>query len=580
MYLRKSKKPNGRVYLTIVEGYRNERGQNRTRTVESLGYVDELQGRGIEDPIAHFTEECRRRTQRRRELTEPVICRISPLQKVDKRGRHAQIELGAAVVDAYLHRDLGLWSFFERRRTARRVAFDPFRVLELLVWDRIAHPSSKKGSWEGRRAFPRKCPFSLDDVYHALDYFESRRDELISHINGSLEGARGPRDTTTLYYDVTNFFFEADDEDGFRMRGVSKEHRPNPLVQMGLFLDADGIPLDYALFPGNVPDVATLVPAMQSAGVRHGIDSPERVVVVADKGLNASRNITRCALDGNGFVFSQSVRGAERALRDWVLSEGGYRVNGEGTYKVKSRVFEKAVCVEGEDGRRRRVMVPVKQVAFWSRDFADRSRAEREKVIEKSIRALERGDASAAASRSGVRYAKDVPVAKATGEAAQHNWVLDEAAIRKDATLDGYYCIITSEQEMGDEEVIDCYRGLWLIEESFRVVKSDMDARPVYVSTEGHIRAHFLVCYIALLVMRLMQADVKRAAGERPSSAAIQEALSGVVGHRLDESHWLFDFRSDLTDVLGEIAGVDLARRVYSKGQVRGMMASVRKPRI
>lgn len=225
-------------------------------------------------------------------------------------------------------------------------------------------------------------------------------------------------------------------------------------------------------------------------------------------------------------------------------------------------------------------MVPVKQVAFWSRDFADRSRAEREKVIEKSIRALERGDASAAASRSGVRYAKDVPVVKATGEAAQHNWVLDEAAIRKDETLDGYYCIITSEQEMGDEEVIDCYRGLWLIEESFRVVKSDMDARPVYVSTEGHIRAHFLVCYIALLVMRLMQADVKRAAGERPSSAAIQEALSDVVGHRLDESHWLFDFRSDLTDVLGEIAGVDLARRVYSKGQVRGMMASVRKPRI
>ena len=579
MYLRKSRKKNGRVYLTIVEGYRDDRGKNMSRTVESLGYVDELERRGIADPVAHFTEECARRNEARRAQAEPVIVKIPPLQRVDKRDGGARVELGAAVVDAYLNRDLGLLDFFERRRTARKVSFDPYRVLELLVWDRVAHPSSKKGAWEGRAAFPRKCDFTLDDAYRALTYLDERRDELVAHANASLEAARGPRDTRVLYYDVTNYYFEAEGEDGFRMRGVSKEHRPSPIVQMGLFLDADGMPLDYALFPGNVPDVATLVPAMGAAGVRFGADSPERVVVVADKGLNASANIARCVLDGNGYVFSQTVRGADRELKSWVLDEGGYAAGADGSYKVKSRVGEKAVYVTGEDGRRRRAMVPVKQVAFWSKNFADRSRAERAKVVEKSLRAIERGDAARAYERSSSRYARPVPVNPATGEVGATAWALDEARIEEDARYDGYYCIVTSEQDMADGEVIDAYRGLWRIEESFRVVKGEMDARPVYCSTEAHIRAHFLVCFLALLVMRLMQADAERLTGARPSAREVQEALSGVVGHRLDASTWLFDYRTDLTDALGEAVGVDLTRRVASRGRVRDIMASVRKPR-
>lgn len=346
-------------------------------------------------------------------------------------------------------------------------------------------------------------------------------------------------------------------------------------MQMGLFLDADGTPLDYALFPGNVPDVSTLVPAMEQAGVRSG----ERVVVVADKGLNASANIARCALDRNGFIFSQSVRGADAELKGWVLSEDGYEPNGSGTYRIKSRQAEKAVYVTGVDGKRRRVRIPVKQVAFWSRDFAERSRREREKVIEKSLRSLERGDAGRALARSSARYAKATPVDPETGEVGRLAWTLDEAAIAQDARYDGYYCIVTSETGMGDGEVIDAYRGLWKIEESFRVIKGDLGARPVFCSTETHIRAHFLICFIALVVVRLIQADVERGTGSRPSAAAVQEALSGIVGHRLDENHWLFDYRTDLTDALGSAAGVDLTRRALSKGQVRDIMAAVRKPK-
>lgn len=572
MYLRKSKKPNGRTYLTIVQGYRDEDGKNKARTVRSLGYVDALEAE-FDDPVAHFEEECRRMTAEAARAQAPVTVEFSAARRIDKRAE-GRVELGAAVPSAYLHRDLGIWSFFERKRTARGFSYDPCRILELLVWDRIAHPSSKRAAWEARGRFPRKCGFTADDVYRCLTYLDGNADALVSSMNASLEQSRGPRDASCLYYDVTNYYFECDEEDGFRMRGVSKEHRPSPIVQMGLFLDSDGLPLGYELFPGNRNDMTTLLPAMSKAGVR---DLPwgERVVVVADKGLNTSANIAACVLDGNGYIFSQSVRKATKGLKSWVLDDAGYEESASGSFKIKSRISEKAVYVAGEDGKRRRVMVPVKEVAFWSRDYFERSRRERAKVVEKSRAAVARGDLSSAAAKTSVRYAKDVPVVRETGEAASHNWVVDEERIAADEAMDGYYCIVTSEQEMDDRDVIDAYRGLWRIEESFRVMKGDLDARPVYCSTESHIRAHFLVCYVALLAMRLMQLDT----GRKYSAAQISEALAGVTGHLMDRNLYLFDYRTDLTDELAGAVGIDLSRQVLTRGQIRSIMADVKKPR-
>lgn len=572
MYLRKSKKPNGRTYLTIVQGYRDAGGKNKARTVRSLGYVDALEAE-FDDPVAHFEEECRRMTEEAARAQATVTVEFSAARKIDKRSE-GRVELGAAVPSAYLHRDLGVWSFFERKRTSRGFSYDPCRILELLVWDRIAHPSSKRAAWEARGRFPRKCGFTADDVYRCLTYLDENADALVSSMNASLEESRGPRDASCLYYDVTNYYFECDEEDGFRMRGVSKEHRPSPIVQMGLFLDSDGLPLGYELFPGNRNDMTTLLPAMSKAGVR---DLPwgERVVVVADKGLNTSANIAACVLDGNGYIFSQSVRKATRGLKSWVLDDAGYEESASGSFKIKSRISEKAVYVAGEDGKKRRVTVPVKEVAFWSRDYFERSRRERAKVVEKSRAAVARGDLSSAAAKTSVRYAKDVPVVRETGEAASHNWVVDEERIAADEAMDGYYCIVTSEQEMDDRDVIDAYRGLWRIEESFRVMKGDLSARPVYCSTESHIRAHFLVCYVALLVMRLMQLDT----GRKYSAAQISEALAGVTGHLMDRNLYLFDYRTDLTDELAGAVGIDLSRQVLTRGQIRSIMADVKKPR-
>jgi len=579
MHLKKQKRKDGRVYLSISENYRED-GKARTRHVESIGYVDELVEEGCPDPVAFWEDEVARRNEAARRAAAPIMVKFSADRRIDRRDGEARIELGAAVPSAYFHRDLGIWRFFERKRTARGFDYDPCRILELLVWNRLSSPSSKKVAWEARGRFPRKCDFTLDDVYRSLDYLDRNADALVRHMNASLEEVRGRRDRTRLYYDVTNYYFEVEDEDegedGLRRRGVSKEHRPNPIVQMGLLLDSCGIPLDYEIFPGNVNDPLTMLPVMRKAGLRRDRDDPdaERVIMVADKGLNTSDNIAACTLEDNGFIISQSVRRATKALKAWVLDGDGYARNESGTFKVKSRISDKTVRVRGEDGTLHSVKVPVKEVAFWSRDYMERSRHERAKVVEKSTRAIASGAMSSAVAKTSVRYAKDMPVVRETGEAASHNWTLDEDRIAADEALDGYYCIVTSEQEMDDRDIIEAYRGLWRIEESFRVMKGDLDARPVYVSREEHIRAHFLVCYVALLIMRLMQLDT----GRKHSATEVSEALRNIVGHRLDANMYLFDYRTDTTDELARAAGIDLSRQVLTKGQIAGIMADVRKP--
>lgn len=571
MYLKKVKKKDGRIYLTIAEG-RHINGKSKTFHLETIGYVDELITPACPDPIAYWTEEVARRNEEAKRKQASVVIEFSTSQKIDKRSAHT-LEVGAAIIDRYFYCDLGIWEFFEKKRTARNFDFDPTRILELLVFDRIVHPSSKKACFESKDHFPRKCDFTLDDMYRSLTYLNKHSAALVDAMNKTLERVRGPRVLKHLYYDVTNYYFEIENDDieGLRRRGVSKEHRPNPIVQMGLLLDGDGIPYNFDIFAGNTTDMITLLPVMKKAHLRN---ADERVIIVADKGLNTSTNIAACLLDNNGFIFSQSVRKATADLKRWVLEEKSYTYNSDNTYKRKSRISEKTIFVEGADGKRHPQTITVKEVAFWSKDHFDKARAERERVIAKSVGAIEGGEMNAAIIHSKARYVKSTPINKQTGEIGVLAHALDEEKIAQDAQLDGYYCIITSEVEMSDKEILDAYHGLWRIEESFRVIKGDFSARPVYLSREDHIKAHFLICYIALMITRLMQLDTNFSY----STGQIAQAVRNIVGHNLDKNYYFFDYRSDITDELCKVTGIDLSRRIMSKGEIVKVMADVRKP--
>lgn len=564
MHLKKTKNPRGRIFLSICHSYRQE-GRNKSKTVKSLGYLDALE-KDYDDPIAHFTEVAHQMDERYKQAHATISLDFSPDKKVDKRVVSRK-NAGYAVYSKEYHA-LDIDKFWRNRADKRPFKYDANAIFRLLVFNRLLCPGSKKAAFDSKDTFFDRCAFTLDDIYHALSFFCEYESDFKATLDASVARLR-PRNTTHVFYDVTNYYFEVEEEDDLRRRGVSKEHRPNPIVQMGLLMDGDGIPIDYEIFAGNTGDMLTLMPVMKGIRARH---AGERMIVVADKGLNTSNNIASTILDGNGYVFSQSVRRATSELKDWVLDDTGYSHDSE-NFKIKSRQSFKNVYVESDEGKKKTVRVPVKEVAFWSRDYAVRSQAERSKVIEKTTAALERGDMSSALSKTHIRYAKESLYVAETGEKATKSYDLDQHKIERDEALDGYYCIVTSEVDLTDTEVIDIYRGLWRIEETFKVTKSTLETRPVYVSREDHIRAHFMICYAALLIMRLIQADTNW----KYSAQTIMNELGHLQCSNIKDNYWFFDYRSDITDELCQRAGIELNREIRTLKEIKDILSATRK---
>lgn len=561
MYLHKSKRKDGRVYLAFAEGYRKD-GKSKMRTVESLGYLDELE-KQFDDPIAHFKAVCDEANAAARAERQNVQVTIRPLQKIDKR-EAARKNAGSAVLLA-VYNALGIEIAVRNKTRGSKASYDSNAVMRLLTVERIINPGSKKSAWENKEHYFFRTAFSLEDTYRALDVLCSCKDKIVSAINRAID-KMGIRDTACVFYDVTNYYFEIDDPDedeGLRQKGMSKEHRKSPIVQMGLLQDSKGVPIGYRLFPGNTPDPLTMLDVLSEMKRDYGQD---RVVVVGDKGNNCSANIAALAAKGDGFVYSQSIRGtkSDAELKNWVLSDDGYEcatnADGHVTYKVKSKQGYKAVSVAGPNGSKRKVDVDVKYVAFWSEKYERRARKERQAAIDKAKRLVADPGAYAAATHFGAaKYVRGLAVDGRTGELleAASALELDEDRLAADEACDGYYLIVTSETGMADDAVIEAYRGLWRIEESFKVTKSDLETRPVYVSRREHIEAHFLTCYAALCILRIIQVLT----GGKYSAGTIAEELGAMCGTNLDGNWWVFDHRSDATDDLCRMAGIDLTRQ-------------------
>lgn len=576
MYLHKSRRKDGRVYLALAEGYRKD-GKVRHRTVESLGYLDELQ-KTYDDPIAHFKQVCEEANAAARAERRGVQITIHPQQKIDKR-EVARKNVGSAVLLA-VYDAFGAETVIRNATRGSKAAYDANAVMRLLTVERIIDPGSKKGAWENRGRHFFRCEFSLEDTYRALDVLCGCRDRVVSAINRSVD-KMGIRDTACVFYDVTNYYFEVDDADGeggLRQKGMSKEHRKSPIVQMGLLQDSRGIPIGYRLFPGNTPDPCTMLDVLAEMKRDYGQD---RVVVVGDKGNNCSANIAALVARGDGFVYSQSIRGtkSDAELKNWVLSDDGYEcaanADGRVTYKVKSRQGCKTVSVEGPDGAKRKVDVEVKYVAFWSEKYERRARKERQAAVDKARRLIaDPGAYTAAAHFGAAKYVKGLSVDGRTGELLEAATALefDEDRLAADEACDGYYCIVTSETGMGDGAVIEAYRGLWRIEESFKVTKSDLETRPVYVSRQEHIEAHFLTCYVALCILRAIQVLT----GGRYSAATIAGELAAMCGTRLEGNWWRFDYRSDATDDLCRMAGIDLTRQNMQLKDIKAVFSQAK----
>jgi transposase len=349
---------------------------------------------------------------------------------------------------------------------------------------------------------------------------------------------------------------------------------------MGLAMDADGIPICYRLFEGNKLDKETFRSVIGEVRRKYGTG---RIVVVADMGIITGDNIYYLTggKNYNGYVFSFSVRGGRDAFKEYVLDDRGY-VGPDGkpaaeyaSFKVKSRVIARDINVSTKSGGKKKKTVYEKQVVFWSRKYADKTAAERQKLAEKAAE-LARNPAkySRATSYGAARYVADVQFDKDTGEILKaRKPSLDLEKLAQDEKYDGYYAIVTSELDMADTNIIDTYRGLWEIEDTFKVTKSTIEARPVYVSRQDRIGAHFLTCFIALVIIRL----IGKKTGGKYSPEKIIECLNNISCSNEQDNLYLFDYRSKVSDAIGDALGIDFTRKRLRRAEIKNILAQSKK---
>lgn len=571
MYLKKTPNAQGRIRLSIVDNYYDKQKKcSRQKTIESIGFLDELE-KIYEDPISHFQKRVELLNQQKKERQAPINFTFYDSDRLCI-GDNLRKNFGYAAFSKIYH-ELGLDTFFHNKQRHSKESYDANTIIKMLVYSRLLAPASKKASYDNRDQFFEKTDYSLDDVYRCLTFLNRHKENLQVWMNDKIKEQYG-RDTSLIYYDVTNYYFETDEQTDLLRKGVSKEHRPNPIVQMGLFMDNNAIPVTYELFAGNTNDCLTYRPNFGRIKKQFDLG---RVISVADKGMTTGDNIwyTINTPTKDGYVFSMSIRGADKSIKEYVLDEEGYEWLGE-EYKRKSRLCPRTIQVTSNNGKKIKKQVDEKQVVFWSKKYATRAKAEREAALAKARDlAKHPGNYTRATSYGAAKYVKKVEYDKETGEILTASSILDinEDLIREEEALDGFYMLLTSEMDTPDDKIIDMYRGLWRIEESFKIIKSELEARPVYVWTNEHIEAHFLTCFVALTLSRILEMKLEH----KYSAARILESLSKASCSLIQQNYYMFDYFDEVLKDIGDLMNIDFAKRVRTLGDIKQTLADTKK---
>jgi len=574
MFLKqRNDKKTGRTYLSIVHGYWDSAAkQSRTRTVQKIGYLDELL-KEYDDPVSHFTKVASAMETER--LASKTLTFTLESDAQLERGVVNRKNYGHVVFSKIYH-ELELDRFLKNARRHENFKFNTDAIMRLLVYSRLLYPGSKRASVLNKDVFFDSFNFSLDDVYDGLTHFNKIAAALQQHLHEKITEQYN-RETDIVYYDTTNYYFEINEQDELRRRGAEKNHRPDPIVQMGLLLDKIGLPIAYKLFPGNTHDSQTLMPVLTEVKRKYDV---KRIITVADKGLNSGDNIAYATVLGDGYIYSKSIRGADADFKKWLLDEDGYRQISD-KYKVKSVVVPDAVIrvttkQVGKKKIKKEEKVEQKWVVYYSEKYAMRSKHKREEAIAKALDMIKNPSKYRRTFDYGAAgYITNLKVNKDTGEIMniEDKLLLDTQKIGDEEKYDGYYAIVTSELDDSDEHIIDTYHQLWRIEESFKVTKSVLGTRPIYLRTLEHINAHFLTCFISLLIGRIVELRL----GGKYTIAKITETLRNVACSNIDQNHWLFNFSDDVTDDFNAAFGTDFGRKTMTLKEIKKNLGDTKK---
>ena len=498
-FLKKTKNKKG-TYLQIYESYYDpERKGGAHRSYKPIGYVHELQASGIEDPITVFGEEVQKLNQEYKR------------KKQSEKERQISEESPEKLLGYFplknLNDSLGCKKYIDLMQTATSFRFNIFDMMSALIYARAVHPCSKLKTYiEVIPKLFEKHDFSLNQIYSGLGYIGSEYEKIIEIFNHQVS-QKYPFDTSHSYFDCTNFYFEIDKEDEFRLKGPSKENKKEPIVGMGLLLDANQIPIGMKLYPGNEsekPIIRNIIDDLKQSSHISG-----RTIQVADKGLNCFNNIMHALKSGDGYIFSKSVKTLSETEKTWVLLENDYvdvkNKKGEVLYRIKDCVDDFSYTYTDDTGHKKTLKLTEKRIVTFNPKLAEKQTYEINRQVEKAkkLRACEAKKSEYGDSSKYVTFVStDKKGTKTTGKSKVE---INEKAIENAKKLAGYNMLITSEIRMTASEIYAAYHNLWRIEESFRIMKSQLDARPVFMQKQETITGHFLICYLAVLLTRLLQ---------------------------------------------------------------------------
>jgi len=565
MRLSISKSPNATSYYVIKDYYDN--GKRTSKIVEKLGTEKELKEKlGNQDPIEWAKQYIEELNKREKEEKREVLVKYSPTKLISKDDQHSFN--GGYVFLQQIYHELGLHKICKEISRKYRFEFNLDSILSRLVYGRIIFPSSKLATCQLSTKFIEQPDFELQHIYRALGIIAKETDFIQSSLyKNSLSILK--RKTGIIYYDCTNYFFEIEQEDGIKQYGVSKEHRPNPIVQMGLFMDGEGIPLAFCINDGNVNEQKTLQPIEKRILSDFELS---RLVVCTDAGLASNDNRKFNNINGRAFITTQSIKKLKAYLKEWALDtkdwhladkKNAYDISELDEEQDKNKVFYKERWIN-ENGLEQKIIVT------YSLKYRNYQRRIRNSQIERAQKIIDTNSIRLKKCNAN-DYKRFIQKSHCTpdGELAEKElYSIDIDLISEEEKFDGFYAVCTNLEDEASE-IIRINQRRWEIEECFRIMKSEFKARPVYLSREDRIKAHFMTCFVSLVIYRLLEKKLD----EKYTCSEIVHGLRDMNFLEIRGDGYIPIYtRNDFTDSLHESFGFRTDYQIVSSGQMKNIL--------
>ena len=535
------------IQFYVIKSFRNSNGKNTSKIIEKLGNLEEVTKKANgQDPVQWAKEYIDTLNEKEKNESLDIIAKFSPSTQIPKDVQNSYNGGYLFLQDIYY--SLGLDKICNDISAKYRIKYDLNSVLANLIYTRIIEPSSKLSAFETAKSFLEQPNFELQNIYRALEIISKETENIEASVyKNSLNVVN--RNTKILYYDCTNYFFEIEEAEGIKQYGKNKENRPLPIVQMGLFMDGDGFPLAFVIDSGNTNEQITLKPLEKQIIKDFELS---KFVVCTDAGLASHENRIFNNIQDRSFIVTQSLKKIKGHLKDWALSkEDWHKLNSNKLINLNDidnsssneEIYYKERWIN-ENGLEQRLIVS------YSPKYAAYQKNIRTNQIERAKNLINNPSTiSKNRQNDPKRFIKSSSITN-DGEIAEKKvFSLNQSAIDNEAMFDGFYAVCTTLED-DISEIIKVNKRRWEIEESFRILKSDFKARPVYLKRDDRIKAHFTTCFLALLIYRILEHKL----GEKYTSSKIIDTLRNMNMMKLDGVGYIPTYtRTSLTDDLHKV---------------------------